>query len=354
MLLRLRYGETRRFLLVLAIFFVAVWMVWTYLDTSSGGDKVTSYGRRLSRSTRPSDPNRRHLDAFVLRNSSSNNSLASTGIASLNATKMERQARVVNHIQNLCSGSRDMTMWEKSYLLHHLIVDDKYKLIYCYVPKVGCANWKRVFNALYGDVSSPDDVRRVDHTSMVYLAKYSEAEIQYRLKHYFKFMFVRHPVDRLLSAYRNKFGEHFKDFEQKYGRKIVKNFRPNPPADPRGDDVTFGEFLLYVASSKKSELNEHWSAYVDLCQPCSVSYDFVGFYEDFEEDIAFLLDALMLNRILHFPQKQAYYKPLSDESKMEYIKRVPNSTLDKLVEALSMDFELFGYPSDDWLGRSRL
>lgn len=346
-----RYGDARNSLLVLATLFVALWMVWTYLE-SNGGDKVTTiHGRRLSRSTKPSDPDRRHLDAFVLRNGGSNNS---SDIAPLNATKMERQARIANHIQNLCSGSRTMTLWEKNYLLRHLIVDDKYRLIYCYVPKVGCANWKRVFNALYGDVSSPDDVRRVDHTSMVYLSTYSEAEIQYRLKHYFKFMFVRHPVDRLLSAYRNKFGEHFKDFEQKYGTKIVKQFRPNPPSNPKGDDITFAEFLLYVASSKKSELNEHWSAYVDLCQPCSVSYDFVGFYEDFEDDIAFILDALMLNKILQFPKKQAYYKPLSDESKMEYIRRVPNSTLDNLVEALSTDFELFGYPTDDWLGRSRL
>ena len=347
-------GQSRIFLLAMP--FLVVWLVWIYHSGNVLADNrlakshshYPSYGRHFSRSLKAATPDKKHLDAFVLHNGNS------TG-AGLDTTKMAKQARLTNHIQSSCQVTgRTVDSWGRDYLRRHLIVDDKYRLIYCYVPKVGCANWKRVFNALYGDVASPDDVHKVNHTSMVYLSTYSETEIQYRLKHYFKFMFVRHPVDRLLSAYKNKFGEHFKEFEQKYGVKIVNKFRPNSPPNPKGDDVTFAEFLLYVASSKKNELNEHWSAYEDLCQPCLVSYDFVGFYEDFEEDVSFLLDALKLSGILHFPQKQAYYKPLSDDVKMEYIRPVPNSTMDKLVYTLSRDFDLFHYPKDDPLGRSKI
>ena len=270
-------------------------------------------------------------------------------IRALNGTKMAQQAQIRQQIQKVCKEmkpSSSLSKWERDYLLKHLIVDDKYQLLYCYVPKVGCANWKRVFNALYGDVTKSDDVVKVDHTSMYLLSTYTEQEVEYRLQNYFKFMFVRHPLDRLLSAYRNKFGEHFVDFEEKYGVYIVKNFRPNPPRTPKGDDVTFPEFLNYVASTRREKLNEHWSAYVDLCQPCHVTYDFVGYYEEFDEDVNFLLEALKLDEIVHYPKKQGYYKALSVEEVLQYVHQIPNSTLNKLTRRLVADYRLFAYPMD--------
>ena len=270
-------------------------------------------------------------------------------IRALNATRMLQQAQVRRRMQKVCKERKpfsSLSKWEREYVLRHLIVDDKYQLLYCYVPKVGCANWKRVFNTLYGDVSNSDDIIKVDHKSMHFLSTYTEQEIEYRLQNYFKFMFVRHPLDRLLSAYRNKFGEHFAMFEKRYGVYIVQNFRPNPPKSPKGDDVTFAEFLDYVASTKSEKLNEHWSPYLDLCEPCHVSYDFVGYYEDFDGDVNFILEALKLDDIVHYPKKQAYYKSLSKEEKLQFVHKVPNSTLKKLTERLATDYKLFAYPID--------
>lgn len=279
-------------------------------------------------------------------------------VVHFNRTRMvERQARILQHIQTACRGRKRfsaLSTSEKSNVLKHMIVDDKHQLLYCFIPKVGCANWKRVFNALYGSVASPENVHRVDHKSMVLLSTYTELEVQYRLKKYFKFMYVRHPMDRLLSAYRNKFGEHFVNFEKKYGVQIVKKYRPNPPRFPKGDDVTFAEFMMYIANTDPAELNEHWNRYSYLCQPCHVSYDFIGYFEEFDTDVNFLLDVLNLSSVLQFPKKQAYYKTLSDAEKMGYMRTVPNSTLQMVARKLARDFEMFGYRADSLLGSSQL
>ena len=270
---------------------------------------------------------------------------------------MQRQAQILQHIQTACHGRKPfsaLSTSEKNYVLKHMIVDDKHQFIYCFIPKVACANWKRVFNTLYGSVASPEEVHRVDHKSMILLSMYTEPEVQYRMKNYFKFTYVRHPIDRLLSAYRNKFGEHFVHFEKKYGVRIVKKFRPNPPRFPKGDDVTFAEFMMYIANTDPVELNEHWNHYTHLCQPCHVSYDYVGYFEDFDTDVNYLLNILNLSKVLHFPKKQDYYKTVSDEEKMGYMRTVPNSTLKMVARKLARDFEIFGYRANSLLGPSRL
>ena len=63
-------------------------------------------------------------------------------------------------------------------------------------------------------------------------------------------MFVRHPVERVLSAYRDKFTTTMSGgqrFQKLYGRDIIKRFRKNPsmPSLKKGNDVKFDEFVQY-------------------------------------------------------------------------------------------------------------
>ena len=96
----------------------------------------------------------------------------------------------------------------------NVAVDDKHKLLYCYVPKVACTSWK-VKLSLMGDKAggavlnthpSPVDTRGgLAKYGIKMLSTYSPEQIKYRLENYFKFIFVRHPMERLVSAYRSKF-----------------------------------------------------------------------------------------------------------------------------------------------------
>jgi Sulfotransferase family len=81
------------------------------------------------------------------------------------------------------------------------------------------------------------------------LYSFSPVDIQNRLQTYFKFMFVRDPLDRLLSAYYDKFvrinGTYF---TERYGRRIITKYRRNATEESLafGHDVRLDEFVKYL------------------------------------------------------------------------------------------------------------
>ncbi|XP_012893165.1 PREDICTED: carbohydrate sulfotransferase 13-like, partial [Dipodomys ordii] len=97
--------------------------------------------------------------------------------------------------------------------LRHVLVDDAHGLLYCYVPKVACTNWKRVLLALraraHGDTR--DDPRAIPAREahapgrLPSLADFRPSNIHRRLLNYLTFLYVHDPFQRLLSAYFRKF-----------------------------------------------------------------------------------------------------------------------------------------------------
>ncbi|XP_073495231.1 carbohydrate sulfotransferase 14 [Phyllobates terribilis] len=231
-------------------------------------------------------------------------------------------------------------------LLRHIIVNDKYKLLYCYVPKVACSNWKRVLKVLDGRLDSVDARLKMDHRQdLLFLSDLSADQVRHRLQHYYKFLFVREPLERLLSAYRNKFGE-IKEYQQRYGQEIVRRYRPQPPGATasKGDDVTFPEFLRYLLDEDEEKMNEHWMPIYRLCQPCALHYDFIGSYERLREDAHRVLDAIRAPSYIQFPERQAWYKPVTEETLRYHLCHTPAGLLRELLPKYIMDYSLFAYP----------
>ena len=120
-----------------------------------------------------------------------------------------------------------------------------------------------------------------------------------------KFIFVRHPFDRVLSAYRNKLEHPFTDeFRRRYGRKIIERYRPyaTEEALASGADVSFTEFLRYIIDENPAKFNNHWQRYWDLCQPCQVRYDFIGTAENYAREAE--LFVRKMNITVKFPEHE--------------------------------------------------
>ncbi|CAG6022051.1 unnamed protein product [Menidia menidia] len=197
--------------------------------------------------------------------------------------------------------------------LKHVVVDDQHGLLYCYVPKVACTNWKRVLMVLTGAAgarTSPLDIPAHEaHVpgTLRTLSEYSAPQINRRLRSYLKFVFVREPFERLVSAYRNKFTRSYNTaFHRRYGTKIVRRHRPDPRPEAleTGGDVSFEEFVYYLvdpATRREEPFNEHWERVHSLCHPCLIHYDVVGKYETLEQDSRYVLQLAGVEGQVGFP-----------------------------------------------------
>ncbi|KAF0037109.1 hypothetical protein F2P81_009983 [Scophthalmus maximus] len=196
--------------------------------------------------------------------------------------------------------------------LDHLIVDDANQIIYCYVPKMA-----------------------------------------HRLQTYTKFLFVRDPFVRLISAFRNNANEQFyRDF----GRGIVRRYGHVSGSLPEsvseaiaaGLKPTFQQFVTYLLdpdTEKKRVFNEHWRQVYRLCHPCQVKYDFIGRLETLEPDADRLLRLLKVDHLLRFPSGPHNRSAVSWEK--EWFAEIPVTTRRELYKLYEPDFELFGYPEPD-------
>lgn len=241
--------------------------------------------------------------------------------------------------------------------LSHILVDDTYKIMFCYIPKVACTNIKRVFLLLTGkmNTTNPLDISSSDvHVTydkyLTYLSQYDTNEIYHRIKTYKKIIFVREPLERLLSAYRNKFMEKREYFHHRFGRRIIRKYRKNPSASSlqKGNDVQFIEFVKYLTDKDTMRIegyNEHWAHYSGLCHPCLVKYDYIGKYETLDQDVDQVLKILDMDNTIKFPARGATYKGKKTKDIMaDFYGTIPPKYLASLWKIYVNDYKLFGYP----------
>ena len=214
-------------------------------------------------------------------------------------------------------------------------------------------------------------------------------EMKYRthiIKNYFKFIVVRHPFERLVSAYRAKFGGS--NGVQRYFELYVPYITNNE----KGANVTFSKFVDYLISiynisyklyqgvrtkdyiksgrpiDKKtlSYINEgldetfstrrlrrgskyydgHWAQFSTVCHPCHVHYDYVVKFDTVREDAGYILEKLGQLDDHSVEDKFPELFKKMERSSSVYKQYIANLTLNQqasLKKIYGIDFELFGY-----------
>ncbi|KAK2587762.1 hypothetical protein KPH14_003870 [Odynerus spinipes] len=275
---------------------------------------------------------------------------------------LERQERLQYNCEEVLkrTNSTNETLSPESF--RNILVDEQHELLYCYVPKVACTNWKRVLMVATRKWPGNDPLEipaDQAHSPGVFqrLSNYTLSEIEKKLATYDKLIVVRHPFERLLSAYRNKLeAKHEKSsryFQTRFGKKIIKKYRANATQESlqNGDDVTFREFVEFVTDdSENGTRNEHWRPIYELCQPCIVNYNLVSKYETLVEDATEVLERMNVSSI-NFPSKPPSGEPTSKKLD-RYYSTLSYKQLRKLEDLYKLDMKLFDYSLEDVLGFS--
>uniref|UniRef100_F6XP68 Carbohydrate sulfotransferase n=1 Tax=Monodelphis domestica TaxID=13616 RepID=F6XP68_MONDO len=303
----------------------------------------------------------------------------STHDAKQNPDQEKLQAERRNMLREFCANSSLVFPTKNrsfddipNYELNHLIVDDRHGIIYCYVPKVACTNWKRVMIVLSESLldqgipyKDPLDIPREHvHNTSTHLTfnkfwrrygKFSRHLMKIKLKKYTKFLFVRDPFVRLISAFRSKFELENDEFYRRFAvpmLKLYSNHTSLPTsvseAFSAGLKVSFSDFIQYLLDPRTEKLapfNEHWRQVYRLCHPCQIDYDFVGKLETLDEDAAQLLQLLKVDKQLHFPP--SYRNRTASSWEEDWFAKIPLAWRQQLYKLYEADFVLFGYPKPE-------
>ena len=210
----------------------------------------------------------------------------------MNATKTRQEGVSATAI---CTSSERQDYFKARYCPHntrrrgnkHILVNDKLKVGYCFIPKSASSTLKTLMSlsAPKGTVAKVHKSKgRMHYPSVLKsfgLRLISTNDFR-KLRNYTKFVAFRHPFTRLVSAYKDKMchnGKGNQRFIKGVHNYMNKQHKPRYYTDWR---VTFEEFVDYILSG---HMNRHWQPVQDMCDMCNIRYDSVLRLETFSHDI---------------------------------------------------------------------
>lgn len=233
------------------------------------------------------------------------------------------------------------------------LVDLKHHLVWCNVFKAASTSWMYNFNILAG--YSPDFLRKI-RTPPLTLArqKYGRPTLEslrkaLRQDATISFLIVRHPLERLLSAYRDKIQHAVKgSLHYRLGREIIRIYRKKGIGGPRYP--TYPEFVEWFIDFVKSgqPLDMHWTPIVEFCTPCMFNIKVIAHTETLEEDQDYIIKQAGLQDIIKPQWKNAGRGSTTDEIS-KYYSQLTRSQILHLYHIYRFDFELFDYSLNEYL-----
>lgn len=256
-------------------------------------------------------------------------------------------------------------------------------LVWCPVFKAASTNW--MHNLLHLAGRSEEEINRIvqEHprqpndqarvvAPILAMSKLREMSSSEKYK---SFLVVRHPFDRLVSAFRNKLERcHGKDrtsfkgewYYNSYGKKIVKKYRqlaiqrfgpdffsaennfgsPFPISSGwRTNQLpSWWEFVQYLLSTAPTRYDEHWKPTSIYCAVCSFKFTHILHFENIEQEERYFAEDLGASNVVHPRWENRNDDGISKEEMLNrYFSLLDDDEIQALYRLYQDDFALFGF-----------
>ncbi|XP_021929387.1 carbohydrate sulfotransferase 11-like isoform X2 [Zootermopsis nevadensis] len=253
--------------------------------------------------------------------------------------------------KNICSQVKvDLRLPQR----RHFLVNHEHKLLYCWIHKVASTSWIALFSHLANRTHIDEYYREIR-----ILSPKSAEELHgiITTKDYYKLIVVRHPFERLVSAYRDRIEDTSRFTSQAwiYVPRIFALTRPvlnrNKIFDINHNQKlsivpTFQEFVEWLLVIPPKKYDVHWNRYSDHCKPCAIHYDAIIKMENFsnEKEVSVMhnMELELLNASLPHLQRTSG-GPTDYNITCQYFQQLFSEQVSALYEIYSMDFEMFHY-----------
>ena len=209
-----------------------------------------------------------------------------------------------------------------------LMYEAKWHLLYCWIHKVASTSWSRVFLQLAGQQvplsRSHEATQRFSPTSSVLPIAISTSLV---------FTIVRHPFERLVSAYRDKF---------QLARKSAYVYSHYSPKMGGQGRPSFRQFVDYLLEEPVEQYNDHWVPYWLHCHLCQMEYDVIGKMETLEEDMAFIGEKSGL-ATTNISLPWANRRRSGEQDSLHYWEQLDLDRTRRLYSIYRLDFLMFNY-----------
>ncbi|XP_037784260.1 carbohydrate sulfotransferase 14-like isoform X2 [Penaeus monodon] len=229
-----------------------------------------------------------------------------------------------------------------------LYYSGKYDLLVCVTAKSGASTWKTHLLRMKG-VDDPiiRNPHSLKYSTMIHaLTQLGYVNLQQKLKSpsATRVMTARHPLSRLVSAYRDKFRDGQAPPGYRWGA-LIRQYCGD--CKDNNGTLPFPQFLKLVLAEKADKglinLNRHWRPYSSICSPCAIQYDYILKQETFDDDLHYVTEQLDLREVELGTRNNNKSNRTHLPTYLDYYDDVPSEVLGRIFKLYETDFRIFDY-----------